>query len=66
MHNRIELLLPQQILDKWGISDVTVDKAQFRPVLHRLEICEITCIGDCVEYDDLLSGVLCQPIVNEI
>jgi hypothetical protein len=66
VHDRVDALLPQQLLDERTVGDVAVDEAKGRLIIGHAQAGEIACIGERIEHHHTLLRMLLQPVVDEV
>ena len=58
MDDAIDILLPHQFVHPVEIADVSLDERIVRPVLDVLEVGKIAGIGQLIDIDDMIVGIL--------
>ena len=66
MNDRVQPLLTQQTLGKYGVADISMDKTKIRSADQWAQRIEISGIGQRIEHHQALAGMLLQPIMNEV
>src|SRR5205807_2242240 len=66
MHNRVQLLGAQELLDQRAVGNVAFDKSEFAVTPDRLEIREISRVRQCIKHNDAVVRVLAQPMMHEV
>src|ERR1700730_17254866 len=66
MRDGVDGLLAQQTFHRFTVADVPMYEPVLRTLLCRVQVREIAGIGQRIEYDDPITGMLAQPVENEV
>jgi hypothetical protein len=66
MHDGIDFLTTQQLLDQLAIANISADEAELGPAHRRFEICRVACVRERIQDDQRIARMLPKPMVNEV
>ena len=66
MHNRVDLLVAQQGLNRLLVDDIAFDESILFVPRDGLETAEIAGIGQRIENDEAIFRILVHPVMHEV